>query len=503
MATPRIEAASPLHAYLALAALSAAVFLGALDQTVVVTALPSVIADLQVPFTRLNEAAWIVTAYLLGYTVAMPLVGRMSDVYGRRRVFTACLLLFGATSFLCGAARGLEWLILARGLQAVGGGALLPVTLAVVGDLVPERRRSLLLGAVGAAAEAGGVLGPLYGALLLDSLSWRWIFYLNLPLVLVLLGAVHLTYRHPSSGTAGSVDYPGALLLGTGLGSLTLGLSREVGQAGAPQVQWELVALAVVLLAAFVVWEGRAKVPLVDLALFHVVPFAAGNAASLLAGAALIVAMVDVPLWSATVLQRPAVEGGLLLMRLTVAIPVGALLGGLLARTLGYRLATAAGLGLSAAGLSLLAQWRPDTPLEQMTRDLALSGAGFGLIIAPLTAVVMAWAGPARAGVASALVTVMRMVGMTIGLSALTAWGLARFNALVANLPLPLPLLDEAPEALQQRLLDYQQRVLEATLAVFGEIFLAAALVCLLALVPALLLRGRDARMQEAEGSKQ
>lgn len=473
-----------------LAALASGVFLGALDQTVVVTALPSIIRDLDVPFTRLNEAAWIVSAYLVGYTVAMPLVGRMSDVHGRRRMYGLCLVLFAATSLACGAARSLEWLIAARGLQAVGGGALLPITFAVVGDQFPERRRSLLLGMVGGVAEAGGVLGPLYGASVMQFLDWRWIFYLNLPLsaaILAMVWAADPLRREARS--SGGVDYPGAALLGGSLGALTLGLSREVGRSGYPEVEWPLVGLSVALLAAFVAWERRVASPLIDVSLFRAAPFAAGNAVSLLSGAGLIVAMVDVPLWSATVLERSAPEGGWLLMRMTVAIPLGAVLGGLLARGLGYRAVAAGGLLLSALGLSLLAVWRPDTPEAQMTRDLATAGVGFGLLLAPVTAVVVGWAGVERAGVASALVTVMRMVGMTIGLSALTAWWLSRFNSLVADLPLPLPLADEDPVALAQRLEAYRQAILEASLTVFGEIFLAAAGVCLVALVPALFLR--------------
>jgi EmrB/QacA subfamily drug resistance transporter len=485
------SASSEQRAYLGLAALSTGVFLGALDQTVVVTALPSIILDLDVPFTRLNEAAWIVTAYLLGYTVAMPLVGRMSDLWGRGRVYAACLGLFAVTSIACGAARSLEVLILARGLQAVGGGALLPVTLAAAGDLFTERRRTLLLGVVGAAAEAGGVLGPLYGAAVMEVLDWRWIFYLNLPFSAAILGATLLSFRPGAEAAPQSkVDYVGAALIGTSLGMLALGLSREVGQAGTPAVHWELVAGSAGLLVAFVAWELRARPPLIDPRMFRAAPFAAGNLVSLLSGAALIVAMVDVPLWSATIQQRSASEGGLLLMRMTAAIPAGALLGGLLSRRLDYRSVTCLGLLACAGGLWLLGGWTADTAAWRMTRDLVLAGLGFGLLLAPLTAVVVAWAGSERAGVASALVTVMRMIGMMVGLSALTAWGLARFNVLVAKLPLPFPVEGEDPLEFGERLGAYQEGVLSASLTVFGEVFTAAAVLCLVALVPALFLRG-------------
>jgi EmrB/QacA subfamily drug resistance transporter len=475
-------------AALTLASMCAGVFLGALDQTVVVTALPAIITDLNIPFTRLNDAAWIVTAYLLGYTVAMPLVGRMSDAYGRQAVMLGCLLLLGATSIACGTAKSLEWLIVARGLQAIGGGALLPVTLAVVGDLFEEQRKSVLLGVVAGTAEAGGVLGPLWGAAVLDRLSWPWVFYLNLPIVLAI--AVFLrSFPAPQrpSGSAPQVDYVGGALLGVGLGALALGLSRETSQGQLFRIA--LGCIAVASIAAFIWHERRADVPLIEPRLFTRVPFAAGNLLSLLSGAALIVAMVDVPLYAATVLQRTPVEGGLLLMRLMVGIPIGALFGGVLTRKTGPALAAALGVMASAAGLALLARWTPQTSGDEMTRDLLLAGLGFGAQLAPITSVVVGWAGSARAGVAAALVTVMRMIGMLVGIATLTSWGLERFNALVANLPLPLPVLGEAAEVSQQRLVEYQSAVLNASLTVFSELFSVAALLCVVALLPALLLR--------------
>jgi MFS family permease len=410
----------------------------------------------------------------------------MSDVYGRQTVMLVCLALLGVTSVACGLARGLDWLIVARGLQAIGGGALLPVTLAVVGDLFPPERRSVLLGAVAGTAEAGGVLGPLWGAAVLDHLSWRWVFYLNVPVVLAIV-LVLLRAPAPSKTAARVVDYTGAVLLGASLGALALGLSRETSQGGL--VRLALGALALAALALFVRHERRAPEPLIELAMFRRLSFAAGNLLSLLSGVALIVAMVDVPLYSATVLQHSPVEGGLLLMRLMVGIPLGAIVGGWLMRGIGAAPTALGGVVACGVGLALLARWRPETSVDELTLELLLTGTGFGLQLAPITAVVVGWAGSARAGVASALVTVMRMIGMLVGVAALTSWGLERFNLLVADLPLPLPVLGEAAEISQQRMADYQRAVLDASLTVFNEIFSVAALVCVLALLPALLLR--------------
>src|SRR5439155_15893512 len=187
------------------------VFITALDQTVVVTALPKIIADpgINIPFTQLDHAAWIISAYLLGFIIAMPLMGRVSDIYGRRRIFLLCLLIFGVGSVCCGlapflgdnvdlsflsaldavhlhidtSAPGLIWLIAARLFQAIGGGAIVPVAMAIASDFYGQERRGLALGIIGAVTEAGGVLGPLYGALVVEHLGWQYIFYLNVPLV--------------------------------------------------------------------------------------------------------------------------------------------------------------------------------------------------------------------------------------------------------------------------------------------------------------------------------
>lgn len=200
----------------ALAALTIAcigVFFTALDQTVVVTALPQIILDLHIPFTQLDHAAWIISAYLLGFIIAMPLMGRVSDIYGRRRIFLLCLLIFGVGSVFCGLAPflgdnvdlsflsaldavhlhidtsspGLIWLIAARLFQAIGGGAIVPVAMAIAGDFYGQERRGLALGIIGAVTEAGGVLGPLYGAVVVQHFGWQYIFYLNVPLVIALM----------------------------------------------------------------------------------------------------------------------------------------------------------------------------------------------------------------------------------------------------------------------------------------------------------------------------
>ena len=316
-----------------LAVVCAGVFLASLDQTSVVTALPAVMVDLGVSIDRLNDLAWVVTAYLLGFTVAMPLLGRAGDVYGYRRLYLGAMLLFGAGSTAVALAPDLGWLIAARVVQAVGGGALVPAAIALAGEDLPPARRAIVFGIVGAAAEAGGVLGPLYGGLIVDWIGWRWVFWSNLPVVGVL--AVALLGMREAGRSGGRLDVTGGVLLAGGLSLLTGGLAQRSLFGGGSALPYVLIGVGVLLLAALPFAERRALAPIVSMALFRARSFAAAMSAQLLAGGALVLILVTVPLMTDTVLGEPPLEGGLRLMRFTGAIPFGALLGGYAASRIG------------------------------------------------------------------------------------------------------------------------------------------------------------------------
>ena len=168
--------------YVALIPIFAGVFIAADDQTVVVTVLPEIMLDMKIQVTELGKVSWTITGYLLGYVAAMPLIGRLSDIWGHRRLYIACMLLFIVGSAIVALTSNLETLIAARVFQAIGAGALVPISIAIVGDLFPPERRGLPLGLMGAAAEAGGVIGPLWGGIIIRYLSWQWVFWINLPL---------------------------------------------------------------------------------------------------------------------------------------------------------------------------------------------------------------------------------------------------------------------------------------------------------------------------------
>ncbi len=500
------QVAPTSRAGLWLAIVAAGVLLGALDQTVVVTVLYKVQEEYQITPTHLDQLGWVVTAYLLGYTVTLPLMGRVADVYGRRRVYLGCLAVFLIGSVVAALSQTLEWLVAARVIQAMGGGALLPVSMAMVRGWYGADRRAFALGLLGAAAEGGGVLGPLWGVGIISVVDWRWIFWLNLPLGAILAALVWRTPAH--TRYPGRVDWLGAGLLGGALLALTLGLSSSsansalagIGglnsdtEAAAPV--WQTPALfagAVLLGIAFVAWERRSTAPLVPPGIFRPRPFLLAHVLNALVGMALITAMVNIPLLVASVLNGGAVDGGLLLLRLTLLIPVGAVIGGALAERVGYRTVAAGGMALIAAGFWLMSGWQIDTGDVARTLHLAVAGLGFGLVIAPITTTTLAWAAAEQAGLASALVNTARMVGMMIGLSAITSWALELFKHEMAGHPAPIaPLTGETQAAFAARTAEYPHILAAASLHVYTVGFTLAAIVALIGIVPALGLRRRD-----------
>lgn len=455
----------------------------------VVTVLPQVVRDFRVPITHLDDAAWIVNAYLLGYTAVLPLLARAADVRGLRPLFAVSCALFAAGSLWAALADGLWPLVAARSVQAVGGGGLVPVALAAAAILFHGRERLLALGLVAGAAEAGAVLGPLYGAGVLEAAGWRWVFWLNLPLVVLLLALAWPALRVPPPAP-GRVDVLAGALAAGALVCLTVGLAGEtLGDR-----PW-LLAAAAALGGALGLRLRRSPDPLLPPRLLRARPFASANAASLLAGSALIVALVEVPLFATVVLERSATAGGLTLLQLTALIPVGALAGGWLAARVGVPAVGAAGMVACTLGFVRLSRWDASTGEPWLTLDLALTGIGFGLVLAPFAASALSVARGGHEATAAASLTVSRMVGMTVALAALTTWGLAEFDRRVAGTSLPLRRPGESEASYEARLERYRTVVVEAATAVFSRVFLVAAVLCLLAaLVSAWLRDGRPAR---------
>ncbi|MDQ6833738.1 MAG: MFS transporter, partial [Chloroflexota bacterium] len=301
-----------------LAAALLAVFVGSLDLTVITTLLPKMISDLQINTADINRYIWIVSGYLLAYMVTIPVLGRVSDILGRRPVFAGALVIFVVGSILSARASGLVGLVTGRAIQGFGGGALVPVTMALVGDILPPRRRAAVIGLVGAVDTMGWVLGPLYGAALLGLTgSWRAVFWINVPIAILTVLILLFTWRGVRQQRIRErLDLVGALLLSASLVCLNLALSAgaEAGSGGGQlggsanplaAYRWPLLGGALVAMIAFVLWERRAKSPLIPLSLFRLPVFSAATIANLLVGASLIVVMVDVPLFASLVVDDP------------------------------------------------------------------------------------------------------------------------------------------------------------------------------------------------------
>lgn len=502
------------HPALAIALVALPVFIGALDLTVVSAVLPQVIYDLALPLqTGLDDAAWVVSGYLLAYTIAMTFMGRLSDLWGRRRIYLLALVIFALGSLLVAIAdqqpaagltlayrwllhrrpdpaqMGLWALIAGRMVQAFGGGAMVPVSLALVGDLYPPAQRAGPLAFIGAVDTAGWMVGHLYGGVVVRYFDWRVLFWINLPLCGLAFLLVALALRRaPQSPAEGKFDWLGATLISGALAALSLGLGgSSEGLSGAafgthmpPKISWLWLGLAAGLGLAFLLVEWRQAHPLAPLSLFRDRNFSSAGLANFLVGFSLIIAIANVPLFInsliAPTLAQGAWDSGWMLSGLTLPMAAATWFGGGLTRRLGYRWTTLPGLALTIGGFAWMSTWRPTTPYAAMLAHLALGGVGFGLVIAPLATAMLNATPASQRGVAAALIIIFRLTGMTLGLAAITTYDLQRADTLLRFYTTS----------------DLAQLVtagLEVANRVITETFWIAAAGCALALLPAALLR--------------
>jgi EmrB/QacA subfamily drug resistance transporter len=404
-------------------ALMLVLLLASLDQTIVSTALPTIVGDLG----GIEHLSWVVTAYLLASTIAGPLYGKLGDLYGRKIVLQAAIVLFLIGSALCGTSQNMTELIGFRALQGLGGGGLMVTTIAVVGDIIPPRDRGRYQGLFGAVFGVSTVIGPLLGGFFVDNLSWRWIFYVNLPLgaaAFVVIGAV---FRARSTQGRPSIDYLGAAVLAGALTSIVLftSLGGTTYDWGSPEiVSMMVVGLGLLVLFPFV--EARAPEPILPLELFRNHTFALTSAIGFIVGLALFGSITYLPLYLQIVKGNSATQSGLQLTPLMGGLLVTSILSGnAISRTGRYKPFPIAGTAIMTVAVFLLSRLAVGTPTWAAAACMVLLGLGLGMVMQVLVLAVQNSVDYRFLGVATSGSTLFRQVGGSIGVAA--------FGAIFAN----------------------------------------------------------------------
>jgi EmrB/QacA subfamily drug resistance transporter len=402
---------------LAFSAMMLATLLAALDQTVVATALPQIVTDLH----GFEELSWVVSAFLVAATVTVPLYGKLSDLYGRRRMFVVSISIFLVGSALCGAAQSMGQLIAFRALQGVGAGGLLPLAQAAIADLFSPRERGRYQGYIGSMWATAAVAGPLLGGSLTDAASWRWIFFINLPLGAIALFVVLRTMRAPAEVRQHRIDYAGAVVLSVAIACLLLACTwggTTYPWGSAPVLATGLGGL--VLAALFVAIERRVEEPLLPLQLFRGRIYLVSALGGLAVGAILFAVSIYVPVFSQGVQRVSATSSGVILIPFSLGWVVAATLTGqLIARTGRYRRFPIAGGLFILTGLGLLAALQPDWPAASVSAILVVTGFGMGMTFQPYIIAAQNAVEVSTLGIATATIQFFRSMGGSLAVAAL------------------------------------------------------------------------------------
>jgi EmrB/QacA subfamily drug resistance transporter len=392
-----------------------ALLLAALDQTIVATALPKVVSELG----GITQYSWVFTAYMLGSTVTVPLYGKLGDAHGRKPLFIVAITIFLVGSALCGAAQNMVQLVIFRAIQGVGAGGLFPLTLAMVGMIVPPRDRGRYQGLIGSVFAAASIAGPLIGGFIVDTTSWRWIFYVNLPVGGLALAVILITMPKRTHRQEHSIDWLGAGILALGTTSLLLGLvwgGRDYPW-GSANVLGALAA-SVVLLALFALVERRAREPILPFDLLHNQTVASSVACMALVGAAMFGTISFVPLFVQGVIGTTATSSGVVLTPLILGAVVTSFLSGqIVSRTGRYRPNTLIGPVLLGIGELLLWRLGVNATKGEAARAMVIAGIGLGMMMQIFVLSVQNSVSRAQMGSATALTQFSRSIGSTLGVA--------------------------------------------------------------------------------------
>ncbi|MFF3482241.1 DHA2 family efflux MFS transporter permease subunit [Streptomyces sp. NPDC002701] len=476
-------------------ALLLGMLLAALDQTIVSTALPTIVSDLG----GLDHLSWVVTAYLLASTAATPLWGKLGDQYGRKKLFQVAVVIFLIGSALCGMAQDMPQLIAFRAVQGLGGGGLIVLSMAIVGDLVPPRERGRYQGLFGAVFGATSVLGPLLGGLFTEHLSWRWVFYINLPVGIVALAVIAGVLHIPVRSTRHTIDYLGTFLIAAVATCLVLvaSLGGNTWAWGSPRIIG-LAVLGAVLTVAFVAVERRAAEPVLPLKLFGIRTFTLAAVISFVVGFAMFGAMTYLPTFLQVVQGVSPTMSGVHMLPMVAGLLVSSTVSGqIVSRTGRWKVFPIAGTAVTALGLLLLHRLGVDSSTGEMSAYFLVFGLGLGLVMQVLVLIVQNAVSYEDLGVATSGATFFRSIGASFGVAVFGSVFAGRLSDRLTDVlrgqELPPGLgadaLKSDPKIISELPAALRPPVVEAYATSITDVFLYAAPVALVGFVLAWFLR--------------
>ena len=416
-------------------------FLAAMEATVVATAMPTIVGQLG----GLEQYAWVFSAYMLASTTTVPLYGKLSDLYGRRRLYVFAMVLFLAGSILCGLANTMTQLILARGLQGLGAGGIMPLAFILIGEMFSLEQRAKMQGLFSGVWGVSSIIGPLLGGFIVDKLSWEWVFYINIPPGLLAAALVAFAWKDQVHSHARPVvDYAGAALLSASVVALLLGLV-DFGTTAS----WLLIAASIVLLILLLWVEGRAADPILPISLFRERLFATSISHGVLAGWAMFGSLSFIPLFVQSVLGTSATEAGITIAPMLLGWVLASILGTRMLLKIGYRRLAITGTALLTIGAFLMSRADADISRSMLMVFVSLMGMGMGFSIPPFLIAVQTTVERRQLGTATSTMQFSRSIGGTLGVSVMGAALSARLASnlsasgldpeLVSQLLEPLP----------------------------------------------------------------